>query len=123
MIPFLAMAGLSIIQAGLKVDAAKAQADRQRLQTMEEWRRLRRRQLTTEGQAAVTGAASGVDAQSEGLQAVLADMSAEHTRQADWLKDAGMEAANATDKAAVAGFIGDMGKTFFSLGSNMKWFG
>lgn len=120
---FLATAALSMIKSGLSVDAAQARANSIRAETFENWRRIRRQQLNTLGQAQVAGAASGVDAQSYGLQQVLLDMEAEQKRQAQWLVDTGRAEATAIDRAATLKYVSDLGQTFFSFGSNMGFGG
>jgi hypothetical protein len=71
---------------------------------------------------ASAGGASGITADSGSLTKYLADMSAEFTRQANWMQEAGDQRADATRISSLFNGISSFGSSLFSYGQANNWF-
>jgi hypothetical protein len=113
---------LSAISAGASLISAFGQSSAQRRQTDEQVRRMQAQAAQTVGTTQAAGAASGIEFDSNSLQAHLAAMKAEFERQATWTRRAGYAAADATAISGVLGAGGDLGGSLFRFGAANNWF-
>lgn len=110
--------GSSILGAKFGFD----QADLMRQETAEQVRRFTMYARHQEGAATAAGAESGITSDSHSLTKYLSDMTAEFTRQADWMKQSGNRAADLQDSSTLFNALSSFGGSLFSYGQSNSWF-
>jgi hypothetical protein len=110
--------GSSILGAKFGFD----QADQMQKETQEGLRRFFRTSAKTYSMAQAQGGASGITADSGSLTKYLADMSAEFTKQANWMQEAGDQRADATRISSLFNGLSSFGSSLFSFGQANNWY-
>lgn len=98
------------------------QADQQRAQTREQLRRFTLAANRTKSLAAAQAGASGIEGDSASLTKYMADMSAEFSRQSDWMQQAGDRQASATEFSSIFHGLSNFGSSVFGFGQANNWF-
>jgi hypothetical protein len=121
MFPAVASFGLGLASAGASWWLGEQQAKQQRADTDEQVRRFKLQHASVTGEATARGAASGFEADSQGLLTYLANMQAEFGRQEDWMHTAGYRRAAATSDAAKLGFLTGGAGSFNTFAQANNW--
>lgn len=121
MLPALAL-GVGLVNAGLSIKSGLDAASLKRQAAREAARRLKLSHDQVIGEATARGAASGVEFESSSLQTYLSTMTNEFRWQESYALKASMEEANALERSALWGGLGDAAGSMFSYGAQNNWF-
>jgi hypothetical protein len=118
-----AAAGLGVSGLGALGSFVSTQlsADQMRADTREQVRRLELQQKQVLGEATARGAASGVEFGSASLSTYLDAMTQEFKREAEWARETGYRAANATAASGALRLGSDVAGSLFQYGAANNW--